>query len=145
MDTHTCNINPTQTTPMKFSPKLATLIELAIPYLIFFFSPVMWTLLAVGILVGVDLFTGILAAKKRGEVIRSNGISRTVSKIALYSIAIILSRMMEVVFFPWLPVASITSGYIALVEFKSNLENIGEWTGIDIWNAIKDRITLKKP
>jgi hypothetical protein len=47
---------------------------------------------------------------------------------------------MELAFIPWLPVAQLTAGYIAIVEFKSNMENIGELTGTDIWNRIKEVI-----
>jgi hypothetical protein len=46
---------------------------------------------------------------------------------------------MEVAFIDWLPVAQLTSGYIAVVEFKSNMENISEVTGIDVWNHLKDK------
>ena len=58
-----------------------------------------------------------------------------------YGIAIILSRVMEVAFIDWLPIAQLTAGYIALVEFKSNLENIAEITGVDVWVFLKDKLT----
>jgi hypothetical protein len=58
-----------------------------------------------------------------------------------YCLAIILSRVMEVSFISWLPIAQLTAGYIAVVEFKSNMENIAEITGIDIWNFLKDKLT----
>jgi hypothetical protein len=47
---------------------------------------------------------------------------------------------MEIVFFPQIPIANITSGYIAFVEFKSNIENISSITGLDIWKALIDKI-----
>ena len=45
---------------------------------------------------------------------------------------------------PGIPVAKITAGYIGLTEFKSNLENISEGTGIDIWNYVIDEINKLK-
>ena len=111
-----------------------------IAYLILFFSPIIAILIATGVLVFTDLFTGIFAANKRGEVIDSKKMARSISKIIFYFTAIILSRMMEIVFFPQIPIANITSGYIAFVEFKSNIENISSITGLDIWKALIDKI-----
>jgi phage-related holin len=114
-------------------------------YLAFFFAPISQILVAVGVLVFTDLITGIKAAKHRGEVIRSNGLQRTVGKTIFYFIAIMLSRVMELYFVQWLPITNITAGYIALAEFKSNMENIGSYTGVDVWNYLKDKINIKKP
>jgi phage-related holin len=111
-----------------------------IAYLIFFFSPIVAILIATGVLVFTDLFTGVFAAARRGEKVDSKKMARSVSKIIFYFTAIILSRMMETVFFPSIPIASITSGYIALIEFKSNIENISSITGLDIWKALIDKI-----
>jgi len=116
-----------------------TLLKIGIPYVFFFFAPITWSIVGIGVLVFADVFTGISAAKKRGERIRSKGMSRTVGKMLYYTIAIVLSRVMELAFISWLPVAQLTSGYIAIVEFKSNLENIAQVTGVDVWNHLKDR------
>lgn len=119
---------------------LEKLVTIGLPYVIFFFAPITWDIVAIGVLVFADVFTGIRAAKKRGEKIHSRTMSRTVGKMLYYTIAIVLSRVMEVAFIDWLPIAQLTGGYIAVVEFKSNLENISESTGIDIWNHLKERI-----
>ena len=118
---------------------LSTILKLGIPYVVFFFAPITWSIVAIGVLVFTDVFTGIRAAKNRGERIHSKGMSRTIGKMLYYSIAIVLSRVMEVAFIDWLPVAQLTSGYIAVVEFKSNMENISAVTGIDVWNHLKDK------
>lgn len=115
-----------------------------LPYLAFFFAPIQHLLIATGILVFADMITGAKAAKKRGEVIHSKKMTRTISKTIFYFIAIILSRIMELVYFPDMPLATITAGYIAIMEFKSNMENISEITGIDIWKAIVDKIHARK-
>ena len=120
--------------------KWSTLIKLGVPYVIFFFTPITWALVGIGVLVFADVFTGIRAAKKRGERIHSRTMGRTISKMIFYTLAILLARVMELVFIPWLPVAQLTSGYIALVEFKSNMENIGTITDTDIWNHLKEKI-----
>jgi len=47
---------------------------------------------------------------------------------------------MEVSFMEWIPVAKLTAGYIAVVEFKSNMENIASITGVDIWKHLMTKI-----
>jgi len=119
--------------------ELGTLLKLGLPYVFFFFAPITWSIVGIGVLVFADVFTGIAAAKKRGERIHSKGMSRTIGKMLYYTIAIVLSRVMELTFISWLPIAQLTSGYISVVEFKSNLENIAQVTGVDVWNHLKEK------
>lgn len=114
------------------------------PFLAFFFAPINHLLIATGILVFCDMITGAKAAQKKGETIHSKKLGRTISKTIFYFMAIILSRVMELVYFPSIPLATITSGYIALVEFKSNIENISVITGTDIWKVLIDKIHASK-
>lgn len=120
--------------------EVSTILKLGIPYIVFFFAPITAAIIGLGVLILADVITGCKAAKMRGEEIRSNRMARTISKIIFYSIAIILSRVMEVAFMDWMPVAQITAGYIAIVEFKSNMENIGSITGVDVWKHIMTKI-----
>ena len=120
--------------------ELSTLLKLGVPYIVFFFAPITAGLIGLGVLIFADVITGCKAAKVRGEEIRSNRMARTVSKIIFYSIAIILSRLMEVAFIDFIPLAQITAGYIAVVEFKSNLENIASITGVDVWKHLMKKI-----
>ena len=120
--------------------EVGTIVKLGVPYLVFFFTPITAAIVGLGVLIFADVITGCRAAKLRGEEIRSNRLARTVSKIIFYSIAIILSRVMEVSFMEWIPVAKLTAGYIAVVEFKSNMENIASITGVDIWKHLMTKI-----
>jgi len=96
------------------------------------------------VLVVLDLYTGVRAARHRKEPIRSHGFSRTTEKIALYFVAILLSHGMHQVFFAPMGVKFdlvwLVAGLISLTEFKSNLENIGTVTGMDIWGSISQYI-----
>lgn len=107
-----------------------------------FLVPVGHFLLFTIALVVCDLFTGVWAAKTRKEEIHSRGFKRSVLKISLYFVAILLSRGMKVVFLPDLDVdiAYVVAGIISLTEFKSNLENIHVVTGTNIWSLIADHI-----
>ena len=120
--------------------EVGTIAKLGVPYLVFFFAPITASIVGLGVLIFADVLTGCRAAKLRGEEIRSDRMARTVSKIIFYSIAIILSRVMEVSFMEWIPVAKLTAGYIAVVEFKSNMENIASITGVDIWKHLMTKI-----
>lgn len=94
-------------------------------------------------LVFADFITGIRAAVKRGERLSSKGFRRTVEKILLYFIAILASEGMRQVFMPSVPVAYMTALAIAVTEFKSNIENVEQVTGVQIWATIKE--ALKAP
>lgn len=91
-------------------------------------------------LVVIDLYTGIRAARHRKEPIRSRGIGRTTEKITMYFAAILLSHAMNQVFFVpkgfGFDLVWLVAGVISLTEFKSNLENIGVVTGMDIWGQV---------
>ena len=119
---------------LPFIFKFATFVAL-------FFAPIAGVLTFMVILIFCDTITGIYAAKKRNEEITSYGMTRTTAKIVLSFIAIFLSRGVEVVWIPSMPVAAIVSGYLCLTEFKSNLENISEATGNDLYKVILDKIT----
>ena len=108
-----------------------------------FFIPIVPFLLFTIVLVGFDLFTGTKAAKSRGEPINSRGLRRTVEKIALYFVAILLGQGITQVFMPSIPVAYVVAFAIALTEFKSNIENVEQVTGARIWHLLKDRFKLK--
>ena len=125
--------------PTGFNPSI--LLKMAIPYVVFFFAPIYAALIGIGVLIFADVLTGMKAAAKRGERLHSRKMSTTINKMIFYVIAILLARVMEVSFIDWLPVAQLTAGYIAVVEFKSNMENIAEITGVDIWNHLKDKLT----
>lgn len=120
---------------------------LAMAWLGPFLGPITSFLTITFFLVFSDLITGIWSAKKRGEKIHSRGMRRSITKIIAYFFAIILSRGMEVVFFEetWIqdhiPITYLVSGFISAIEFQSNIENIGEITGIDIWSQLKKKIS----
>jgi len=108
-------------------------------------APVQWFVLATFVLVVSDFITGLIAAKHaRHEKIQSSKMKRSVWKLLLYTLAILLSHLVASIYF--IPkginfdLVWIASGVISLTEFKSNLENIAVVTGLDIWNRIESYI-----
>jgi len=111
-----------------------------------FFEPIWPYLLVMITLVFCDVITGVRAAKKRGEVIKSKSLRATVLKITYYFMAVFLSRGFELVYFQgtwvenFIPLSYMVAGFISAIEFQSNIENIGDITGIDIWGRIKSKM-----
>jgi hypothetical protein len=93
------------------------------------------------LLVAVDLITGIWAAYKRGDKILSAKMKRSVGKLVLYEVAVILAFFVEKYLIgDLLPALKLVSGLIGLTEFKSILENLNTISGQDLFKTILDRI-----
>lgn len=114
--------------------------------IISFFTPIAKLMFVVGILVTFDIITGVIAAKKRGEKITSKKLGASVTKTLLYFITIILAQLMQNNFLPSFDqsITKAVSGIFAIIEFKSNLENISSATGIDLLDKLKEYIETKR-
>lgn len=102
-----------------------------------FLMPIAKFLLLVSSMVVADYFTGTRAARHRGEVINSKGMRRTIEKIVMYFVGILLSEGLTWTFslprFGDLSLTFTVSAFICATEFRSNLENISSYTGNDLW------------
>jgi hypothetical protein len=83
-----------------------------------------------------------LRLHKRGEKITSKGFRRTVTKIGIYALAIILTQYLKVTFIKDLDVnlARSVALFIVTIELKSIDENIEELTGVSIISKILSKI-----
>lgn len=97
-------------------------------------------LIGIAVLVSIDLYTGIRAAQKRGEAIRSKGLQQTTIKIKDYFLAILVTHVSQLIWFPDFGLVYIVSMYIAVTELKSNLENISETTGTNLWVRLIEKL-----
>lgn len=91
-----------------------------------FLAPIATVIFAVIFLIFVDLVTGILASIKEKQTITSSALSRTIAKTFVYCTTIIVTYVVHkylLVGFDF-PIESIVSGFIALTEMKSILENM---------------------
>lgn len=104
-------------------------------------SPIHAVMLSVGFLILADLVTGIVAARKRGEKVRSAAMRRTISKILVYQLAVISGYLLEhYLMSDIMPVAKLVAGVIGMVEFKSILENSNTIVGTDIFKSILQKL-----
>ncbi len=105
------------------------------------FAPIQAAIITAFCLVIVDLVTGILAAKKRGEAITSSGIKRTVGKILLYEVAICIAFLVQTYLTGDLfPASKLVTALVGLVELKSCIENLDALSGTGMFQAILTRI-----
>ncbi len=112
-----------------------------------FVAPVSGYLIFMVAAIMADSITGVLASLKENQKITSNGIWRTLEKIVIAGIAIMLSHGFETLWIPDIPMTKAVSAIIAFAELKSNMENYHRLTGVDIgagWmDAIKERLFPK--
>lgn len=91
-----------------------------------------------------DTITGVIAAMKENNKLTSKGIWRTIEKIVVAGIAILISEGFRVNFLPDIPLTQGVASIIAFAEVKSIFENYYRITGHDIGTVlietVKDRI-----
>lgn len=115
---------------------LKAIISILLSFAMQAIMPISHFLLATLILVVADLITGIQASIRQKKKIESAGLRRTIIKAVYYFMAILLAQLMQEVYFSKIPLVYITSAFIAITEFKSNLENISIITGTPLGKAI---------
>lgn len=113
-------------------------------YFLVMFMPIVPAILWLGVFVFLDLVTGIIKAKKKGEQIRSKKLGNSITKIVMYFISILCSKVMDDVFLHtgYLPftITQACIAFIGITEFKSILENVSEILGMPIYKYISSKI-----
>ncbi len=105
------------------------------------FAPIHAAIYTAFCLIIVDLASGLVAAKKRGEAITSSGIKRTVGKIVLYEVAICAAFLVQQYLTGDLfPALKLVTALVGLVELKSILENLDAINGSPLFKAIVSKI-----
>lgn len=96
-----------------------------------FLAPIYSIIFGMLFLVACDLITGVIAAFKKKEKITSSKLSRTISKVLVYLVTIVITHVINdhLLFGPdVVPLESLVTSYIALTELKSILENLDKMT-----------------
>lgn len=89
----------------------------------------------------LDLILGLMAARKRKEVIKSFGLRRTAGKILIYEMAILCAFFIETYLLgPELMVLKIVTAFIGLTELKSIMENLNELSEGSLLKAILEKL-----
>lgn len=115
-------------------------ISLILTFLAVYFAPAYPIMIGIGFLVTMDFITGILAAKKRGEIITSKKMRPTIMKGFGYMASILIAFIMQNIFLTNMEVMKIVSGLVAMIELKSLDENLTDITGKSIFKQfLKDK------
>jgi len=108
-------------------------------------APIKPALATAFLLVMVDLVTGLMAARKRKEKITSLGLRRTISKLFIYELLIILSFLTEThLTGDLIPLVKLFAGFVGITELKSVMENLDAISGEPIISKIVDKLTKKE-
>lgn len=92
----------------------------------------------------LDLITGVLAARAQKIPITSSGIARTIVKLLVYELTIVLGYLTQTYLLQnAMPISSLISGMIGMTELLSNLENLNIITGQDLLKSIIAKLGSK--
>ncbi|MEI6901360.1 MAG: phage holin family protein [Bacteroidota bacterium] len=109
-----------------------------------YFTPIAEMVIVMLIFLLFDTITGIWASLKKGEKLESHKLRKTVYKIICYTLAVMLSWMMEKTFsLTWSNLANLVCGFICFVELKSIFENITRITNEPVFMKILKIIKRK--
>ena len=127
---------------LSIQSELLTLISICFA----FFLPISGILIMIGVLISIDIITGIWKAKKLGEKITSRKLSSIISKLALYEVTVIMFFLIDqfilndiiLTFFsvPFM-LTKIVALVLASIEVMSINENYKIVKGIDLWQSAK--------
>lgn len=105
------------------------------------FAPIKELFLVTLVLILVDLISGILAARKKGQKIQSAGLRRTFTKLLVYMTGIGIGFLIEQFMLEgFIPVSKLAAGLISLVEGKSIFENLDIINGSPIFKSLVHKL-----
>lgn len=101
------------------------------------FAPIHTVMGAAILLIFIDLILGVWAAYKRGEIITSAGLRRTVTKMVVYEVGVIAAFLGEhYLLSDAIPLVKLAGAAIALVEMKSIMESLNDINGSPIFSTL---------
>lgn len=129
---------------MKDQMKFVELFGKLAGALIVLLTPIHPVIITVGVLIFMDTFFGIWAAKKRGEKISSKRMGHSVVKMLVYQGVLITGFLVETHMIDGaVPIVKLAALYIGMVEVKSLLENASTILERDIFKEIIEKLGSK--
>lgn len=106
-----------------------------------FLAPTRPLLIGSIVMVCIDAVLGVMAARKRKELISSAALRRTISKGLVYSLAIIAAFVAQTLLLDnRIKVAHLVAAAIGVVEAKSCLENANAILGVPVFKMLMSKI-----
>ena len=122
--------------------KEVTIVKILLAWLIYLIAPVQEALIAAAVLGFLDMCLGMYAAWKEGYKLTSRSWRRSISKITVYGIGILVCYWIEKLLLPSYPLSVGMTGLIGLVEGKSIFENLYRITKVDLLKIIINKFQL---
>lgn len=119
---------------------MSKFLEICLLAAVSILAPVGHVLTTMILFIFADLLFGVWASYRRKEPITSAGLRRTVSKLFVYDITVVLAFWAEKSLSLPIPITSLVSGMVALTELKSILENVNSIGGGDLLKSIIARL-----
>jgi len=114
-------------------------------YCVAFFTPTWKFLAGVCFLIIADMIMAIAATKKSGQEVKSRKMMRTVWKLIVYAVLIMVAHVVKLMFkFPdtW-PIVEGVTGLVCTIELKSMDENLKLITGKSVFSQIINLVNKK--
>lgn len=110
--------------------------------LLLMFLPIKASLITALVLIILDFIFGVWASIKRGEKVTSTGFKRTVIKVMVYELCIMLAYLVEHYLTQgFLPATNIASSFVGLTELKSILENLEDIANMPILQLLMNKLS----
>ncbi|MBC8756938.1 phage holin family protein [Kordia sp. YSTF-M3] len=116
------------------------------PYLFWLFAliaPIAAVMLTIAFLIVADFITGAYASYKNKIPVSSERIGNTISKFFIYNLVVLSAFLLEKYIVKEIPFQRIITGFIAIAEIKSILENFNKIYGINPFKALINLIKKK--
>lgn len=109
-----------------------------------FITPAVYWMTAIGFFIMADLGLRLLICLRKNEPIVSSKLWKTIYKMGVSMIFILVAFACEYMFAPDIPFTKIVGSFMILVEIKSIDEKAYEITGYSLFSLIIDKLTPKK-
>jgi hypothetical protein len=109
-------------------------------YAVSFVTPIVPFMIGLTLLVGGGMLMERKALQRSGKRYNAERMKRVIDNTNDYFLLLIMSRVMEMIFFNYLPVTYIVASYIGLVEFKRIHDNFQSLTDVNVWERFKQFI-----
>ncbi|WP_298417849.1 phage holin family protein [uncultured Kordia sp.] len=117
--------------------------KLYVFWLLTLISPMTTIMFTIIFLIIVDFITGAYASFKNNIPISSERIGNTISKFFIYNLVVLSAFLLEKYIVNEIPFQRIITGFIAIAEVKSILENFNKIYGINPFKALINLIKKK--
>jgi len=112
-------------------------------WLLALIAPIAAIMLTIAFLIVVDFITGAYASYKNKTPISSERIAHTISKFFIYNLVVLSAFLLEKYIVEEIPFQRIITGFIAIAEIKSILENFNKIYGINPFKVLVKLIKKK--